>query len=493
MKKEKKKFRFPIRAKTTVMILVFGFLIAEVAMVFFSIRSARHNEQDCKDNATSLALTVSHAMDGAVVKDLRNQIDAILDQSAEKPLSDEWGSERWNAYIAQYESIAASESFKAMKAKLGQFTVDNAPQNVSSVYVVYVSKKYNLFVYICDGAKTDACPPGCLDPIYDVNKAVLDDPTRGFPAYITNTAEYGWLVTAGKPIYDGTEVVGYATVDISMTAVRANQANSIVTLFLFLMGGVLVVSVLGILVIQFTLFKPVLRMKAATDAYAKGDLEESHKAFQELSVGTRDELEDLADSMKLMESDIHDKIRELTVVNDELRASQQETARMTELANKDALTGVRNKVAYDSQAEEIDLLIKEGKAPAFGLAMIDLNDLKVINDDYGHRSGDEALVKLATIICAIFAHSPVFRYGGDEFVVFLKSSDYRNAKKLVKEFEEKIGDLAKDEELSQAEKISAAIGYFPFDPEKDKCIADLFKRADEAMYANKRAMKAKHE
>lgn len=278
-----------------------------------------------------------------------------------------------------------------------------------------------------------------------------------------------------------------------MTAVRANQANSIVTLFLFLVGGVLVVSVLGILVIQFTLFKPFRRMKAATDAYAKGDLEESHKAFQELSVGTRDELEDLADSMKLMESDIHDKIRELTVVNDELRASQQETARMTELANKDALTGVRNKVAYDYQAEEIDLLIKEGKAPAFGLAMIDLNDLKVINDDYGHRSGDEALVKLATIICAIFAHSPVFRYGGDEFVVLLRSSDYRNAEKLVKEFEEKIGDLAKDEELSQAEKISAAIGYFPFDPEKDKCIADRFKRADEAMYANKRAMKAKHE
>jgi GGDEF domain-containing protein len=52
--------------------------------------------------------------------------------------------------------------------------------------------------------------------------------------------------------------------------------------------------------------------------------------------------------------------------------------------------------------------------------MFDLNDLKHINDRYGHERGDEYIVNCCRLICQVFKHSPVFRIGGDEFVALLR-------------------------------------------------------------------------
>ena len=56
---------------------------------------------------------------------------------------------------------------------------------------------------------------------------------------------------------------------------------------------------------------------------------------------------------------------------------------------------------------------------------IDLNNLKTINDTYGHDKGNIAIMKLANMICEVFSKSPVFRIGGDEFAVILFKKDYR--------------------------------------------------------------------
>ena len=61
----------------------------------------------------------------------------------------------------------------------------------------------------------------------------------------------------------------------------------------------------------------------------------------------------------------------------------------------------------------------------FGIAMIDLNNLKVINDTYGYEEGNYAIKKLCEIVCSVFSHSLVFRIGGDEFVVILKGADQK--------------------------------------------------------------------
>ena len=94
------------------------------------------------------------------------------------------------------------------------------------------------------------------------------------------------------------------------------------------------------------------------------------------------------------------------------------------------------------------------------------------------------------LVCEIFEHSPVFRVGGDEFVVVLKFRDYRNVDNLVGDFNARLEKLQNDDTLNPWEQISAAIGYAKFDKSVDKTVDDVFKKADKAMYDKKVAMKA---
>lgn len=162
---------------------------------------------------------------------------------------------------------------------------------------------------------------------------------------------------------------------------------------------------------------------------------------------------------------------------------------MSKLATRDSLTGIRNKTAFDEQKHvlEQDRSLEDFK---FGFAMIDLNNLKLINDNYGHDKGDIAIMDLSRIVCKIFAHSPVFRIGGDEFVVVLKDRDYRNIDDLVAQFKEELEDLSSNKRLEPWKRISAAIGYALYDKENDKNTSSVLSRADQEMYKCKRAMKA---
>ena len=72
---------------------------------------------------------------------------------------------------------------------------------VESIYLIYVDPQERKSVYLVDGS-LKPCSPGQFDPLYESNEHVLTDPASGFPAYVTNTPEYGWLVSAGAPLYD---------------------------------------------------------------------------------------------------------------------------------------------------------------------------------------------------------------------------------------------------------------------------------------------------
>lgn len=95
------------------------------------------------------------------------------------------------------------------------------------------------------------------------------------------------------------------------------------------------------------------------------------------------------------------------------------------------------------------------------------------------------------LVCEVFEHSPVFRIGGDEFIVILKFRDYRNVDRLIDDFNARLEAVQKDDTLKPWEQISAAIGYAKFDKTVDHTVDDVFKKADQAMYERKKAMKAR--
>ncbi|MGX8699388.1 MAG: diguanylate cyclase domain-containing protein, partial [bacterium] len=151
-------------------------------------------------------------------------------------------------------------------------------------------------------------------------------------------------------------------------------------------------------------------------------------------------------------------------------------------ANIDALTGVRNKHAYLEMETRMDRQIAEGRQGPFAMLMLDVNDLKRVNDTEGHQAGDQYLRAACGIICDIFAHSPVFRVGGDEFAVVAQGRDYEAIEALVGKIYHHNLDALRSGGVVIACGMARSAG--------DTCVAPVFERADHSMYENKAALKA---
>ncbi|MBQ1535950.1 MAG: GGDEF domain-containing protein, partial [Ruminococcus sp.] len=154
-----------------------------------------------------------------------------------------------------------------------------------------------------------------------------------------------------------------------------------------------------------------------------------------------------------------------------------------DMANKDALTKVKNKHAYSHAVAEMDEDIAGRRSKEFAIAVLDINGLKNINDTRGHRVGDEYIKSCCRIICTTFKHSPVFRIGGDEFAVILTGEDYENRQILSDSFKSIMQSNA------QRELATLAIGIAAYDRNMDTSVATVFERADNAMYENKKIYK----
>ena len=160
------------------------------------------------------------------------------------------------------------------------------------------------------------------------------------------------------------------------------------------------------------------------------------------------------------------------------------------LAQKDSLTNIRNRTAYDLAEHQLDADVESGKIREFAIVMFDVNRLKITNDTYGHEKGNLLLINSSKLICDIFKHSPTFRIGGDEFVAILTGEDYQNRDELLEAFRQKIRS---NEEIGEPiyKNVSLACGMAVFDPDADRGASEVLERADRIMYANKAEMKAR--
>ena len=155
-----------------------------------------------------------------------------------------------------------------------------------------------------------------------------------------------------------------------------------------------------------------------------------------------------------------------------------------DMANRDELTGVKNKRSYAQTEMQIDNRISGGDTPEFSVVVCDLNCLKQTNDKYGHNAGDDFIRESCKLICNVFTHSPVFRVGGDEFAVILRDSDYERRYELLINLDKILGDNKRN----GIKPI--AVGMSDFESSKDIRVQDVFERADAQMYKDKRMCKA---
>ena len=162
--------------------------------------------------------------------------------------------------------------------------------------------------------------------------------------------------------------------------------------------------------------------------------------------------------------------------------------KLVELTETDALTHVKNRQAYVAKESELNSIIRSGVRTKFAIGVFDINDLKKINDNYGHESGDAYIVNCCQVLCKIFSRSPVYRIGGDEFAILLQDDDYQDMDRLFKRVKTKMQEIAATDP-SPEELVSVAGGVGVFEYGSDNKVADVFARADAAMYDDKVKMK----
>ena len=207
------------------------------------------------------------------------------------------------------------------------------------------------------------------------------------------------------------------------------------------------------------------------------------KTFSADSIRTDNEVESLAKAVEHMSLDMQEYVKNLV-------EKEKELARLSSMANRDELTHVGNRNAYDQYAEKLQLRMAEGHME-FGVILADTNGLKRINGEYGHDKGDLYLQKACRVICEVFHHSPVFRTGGDEFVVMLLGDDYVNRIMLIQDAQATYRQAAADEKLAPWEQVSVALGMAEYVEGTDRTVQDVYAKAEQQVQEIKDRMQAR--
>lgn len=153
------------------------------------------------------------------------------------------------------------------------------------------------------------------------------------------------------------------------------------------------------------------------------------------------------------------------------------------LALTDDLTCLYNRRAFFALAtQQLKMMRRKGRGLLLFFA--DVDHLKDINDTYGHREGDLALVRTANALEQTFRDSDIVaRLSGDEFAVLALEASSGDQDAILRRLETKLALVSAEEDRY---KLSVSVGMVRFDPKHDLMLGDLLSKADQAMYAEKK-------
>jgi len=150
----------------------------------------------------------------------------------------------------------------------------------------------------------------------------------------------------------------------------------------------------------------------------------------------------------------------------------------------DELTGLNNRRGFMALAQQQIRMADRAGQPLL-VVFADLDGLKAINDTWGHDEGDHALIDAADLVGVTFRDCDIIgRLGGDEFVVLLSGCSRDRADLLIERLRHNLG--VRNTEKGRRFRLSISVGVAEYDPDEPCSVTELLRRADTAMYAEKR-------
>ena len=312
--------------------------------------------------------------------------------------------------------------------------------------------------------------------------------------YAVHTQEDGFLYSYIRPIYrsDGSYACS-ACVDFSMDYVQ--KADSVFTrnLFLILLLIAVILFTAEVVIIQKWVTKPIDELSHCAEKFAyktEDDRRNNIELLEKVNIHTGDEIETVYEMLKNVTTDSYMATANLSLAINDILDKDEQISEISKQAYQDSLTNVGSSSAFRRECEMLDEEIEEDMAK-FGLIIFDINNLKHVNDTCGHDRGNDYIKGCCKIICEHFKHSPVFRIGGDEFAVVLRSRDYAEREELLRAVEEEFEKAYHNPDARPWERYSASAGIAVYTP-GDGSVHQVLKRADEQMYAAKEEFHRSH-
>ena len=306
--------------------------------------------------------------------------------------------------------------------------------------------------------------------------------------YYKNFTTWGYDYTASVPLINSKgEHFALLCVDIEVKDVELSIATYTVAVVGLLVILGVIFTIFFVLWMNYNVTEPIYKLEKSVVAFAKSShamVDPNLLNYEDPHIQSENEVESLSNAITQMASDLKNYASNILEAESQVEDMKNQVGYMDTVAYQDALTHVKNKAWYDNIEKRVNDDIAKGNAE-FGIIMADLNNLKKINDNYGHEHGNDYIFGACHKICVVFEHSPIFRIGGDEFVVLLEKADYENREQLLSDIKAEFEATSKDVQRSPWRRYSVAFGMAVYDRTQDRDMNDVFKRADSLMYKDK--------
>lgn len=490
---EAKKRRFTLDKKMYLFIFTMIFFTVASVCLFSYVINVSQIDGYFKQLTLENAQNVASLVDADFYKELRalaetEDYQAIRDQAEEA--DDE------ELVINYLQEQGVWDKYQEERNRLIKY-IENM-QSVKYLYVIaWGDKDAMLDMYLMDADDVPVYETGYYEEREEEFAGM--DPQEDIPPVISN-GDWGWLCSGYARVYDDEgNLICHVGCDVGMDDIiqeRRENLNYVIMSAFFCM---IIVLMGAFLFVNKAVVQP---LKSITKEMKKFSPTENagykDAGVINLELESNDEISDIYQEIHSMQTRIVDYIQNITAIRrdkekaeDDARNKEEMIGKISEDAYKDALTGIGNKAAYVRRITELNDKLRES-AVDFAVVMIDVNCLKIINDHYGHTAGDNYLKGISHKICDIYKHSPVFRIGGDEFVVILTGEDYENRQEKLKNLREMFDQSYHQTDVEPWQRFSAAAGMAER-ASQDETVELVFRRADQYMYEEKLKFKKEND